>query len=79
MNRNFQNLGQYIDARKKEIMKANPFFYSLPDKEREIVNSIAMQIPISCETVARIYLIYGGSDRQKTLDFILKEYGFTLK
>lgn len=63
-------------AMKKAMEKAYPFWNSLSDKEKEIVNSIAIQIPISCEDVATIFLIQGHSDRQKTINYIYKQYGF---
>ena len=67
-----------MESIEKEMKKAYPFWNSLSDKEKEIVNSIAMQIPISCEDVATIFVIHGKSDRQKTIIYIYKQYGFVV-
>ena len=64
-----------MNSIEEEIRKAYPFWYSLSNKEKEIVNSIAIQIPISCEDVAIIFLLH-GEDRQKTVDCIYQKYGF---
>ena len=67
-----------MDSIEKEMKKAYPFWNSLSDKEKEIVNSIAIQIPIMCEDVAAIFLIHGNSDRQKTINYIYQQYGFVV-
>ena len=61
----------------REIIKENPSWYSLTDKEKEIVDSIAIQIPIRCEEVARIFINYGG-DMQKIKEYFLMRYGWKL-
>lgn len=67
-----------MDSIEKEMKKAYPFWSSLSDKEKEIVDGIAMQIPIRCEDVATIFLLHGRADRQKTIDYIKRQYGFTV-
>ncbi len=65
-----------MDSIRKEMRKLYPFWNSLSVEEKRIVNNIAMQIPISCEDVATIFLIHGNSDTQKTIDYIKAQYGF---
>ena len=65
-----------IERIEKEIEKAYPFWNRLSVKEKEIVNSIAMQLPISCEDVAIMFLTYCDSDRQRTANYIYQKYGF---
>lgn len=59
--------------------KANPFFYSLSDEEKEFVNGIAMQLPISCEDVAKIFIIRGNGNKEITKRFLYTEYGFIIE
>lgn len=61
-----------------EIMKSHPFLNSLSEKEKEIVLNIAAVIPLSSESVATIFVIHGGLDRQKTIDYIRMQYGFVI-
>lgn len=65
-------------AIKKAIKKAYPDWSSLSYGQKEIVNGIAMQLPISCEDVAKIF-IYCDSDRQKTIDYLRQQYGFVVE
>lgn len=60
---------------KEEIKKAYPVFSSLTEQEKRIVINIAMQIPLSCEDVATIF-IHEDSNRKKTVDYIYKNYRF---
>lgn len=59
--------------------KEYPFWKTLTEKEKEIVNSIAIQTPISCETVATIFRLQGDSDKQKTIDYLYKQYGYFIE
>lgn len=61
----------------REVIKENPSWYSLTDKEKEIVDSIAIQIPIRCEEVARIFINCGG-DMQKIKEYFLIWCGWKL-
>ena len=70
-------LGQKITS--ETVKKANPFFYSLSDEEKEFVNGIAMQLPISCEDVARIFVIRGNGNKEITKRFLYTEYGFIVE
>ena len=67
-----------IEKKLKRNKEAYPFWNSLSDKEKEIVNSIAMQIPISCEDVAVMFLVHCDSDRQRTANYIYQRYGFVV-
>lgn len=69
---------EYVKELKKELIKEYPYWSSLSDNEKEIVNSIAMQIPISCEEVAAIFIHHGMSDKQKTIEYIYRQYGFVV-
>lgn len=71
-----KELVKELEACKKELLKEYPYWSSLSDDEKEIVNSIAMQIPISCEEVAVIFIHHGMSDKQKTIEYIYRQYGF---
>ena len=59
------------------LITVYPKFYSLQDKDREIVNKISEQIPLSCETVAGIYLNCQCSIR-KTTEYIFWVYGYVV-
>lgn len=61
------------------MKKAYPFWNSLSYKEKEIVNSIAMQLHISCESVAKIFLLHGSADKKKTIEYIYKQYGLVVR
>ena len=62
-----------------EIAKSYPLWNGLSEKEKEIVSSISRKIPIGCESVAKIFVIYGGSDKQATMDYLRKKYGFVME
>lgn len=64
---------------KKEKRELYPSWNRLSEEEKEIVNSIAMQIPISCADVAIIFMLYCDSDRQRTVDYIYQQYGFVVE
>ena len=59
----------------QEMKKLYPFWNSLTEKEKQIVEDIAMQLPISCEDVSHIFVINDGSII-KTLDYLKREYSF---
>ena len=59
----------------QEMKKLYPFWNSITEKEKQIVEDIAMQLPISCEDVAHIFVINDGSII-KTLDYLKREYSF---
>lgn len=61
------------------MRKLYPSWNRLTEEEKEIVNSIAMQIPISCEDVATIFILHGDSDKQKTIEYIYLQYGFVIE
>jgi hypothetical protein len=64
----------------ERLMKAvYPYWNCLTDEEKEIVNNIAIQIPISCENVAEIFILHGTLDKQKTIDYIYKQYRFIIE
>lgn len=62
----------------KTIEKFYPSWSKLSESDKKIVNSIAMQIPISCEDVAKIFISYGGSNVDATIDYIKRQYGFVV-
>lgn len=61
------------------VAKEYPIWNTLTEKEKEIVKSIAIQIPLSCETVATIFVLQAGSDRQKTIDYLYEQYGYFIE
>ena len=61
----------------KEIRESYPFWSKLSSEQKEIVNNIAMQIPISCEDVAAIFTFY-NSDRQEVIKYFKKKYGYII-
>lgn len=61
----------------QEMKKLYPFWNSLIENEKQIVEDIAMQLPISCEDVAHIFVINDGSII-KTLDYLKREYSFSV-
>ncbi len=61
----------------KSILNAYPIFLSLENKDKEIVNKIAMQIPLSCETVAKIYKNC-SNDIGRTAEYIFWVYGYVI-
>ena len=63
----------------EKMHKSYPNWYRLSDEEKEIVNNIAMQIPISCEDVAIIFILFCDSDRKRTVDYIYQQYGFIIE
>ena len=65
-----------MDSIERMMKAAYPNWNRLTDEQKEIVNNIAMQIPISCEDVAAIFRLHGNSDEQKTIDYIYRQYGF---
>ena len=67
-----------MDSIEKAMKKVYPFWNDLTDEQQEIVNSIAMQIPISCEDVAHIFIRHGGLDRQQTINYIYRQYGYVV-
>lgn len=62
----------------KPILNAYTIFLSLDNKDKEIVNKIATQIPLSCETVAKIYK-QCSNDIIKTAEYIFWVYGYVIK
>lgn len=60
-----------------KVGKQYPSWNMLTDEQKQIVNSIAMQIPVSCENVATIFISH-GQDRQKTIDCIRELYGYVV-
>ena len=67
-----------MNSIEKEMKKLYPFWNSLTEEQKVLVNDIAMQIPISCEDVATIFITHGCLDRQKTIEYIYKQYGFVI-
>lgn len=65
-----------IEKEMRKLYKLYPSWNKLSENGKEIVNSIAMQIPISCEDVATIFITHGCLDKQKTIEYIYKQYGF---
>ena len=61
----------------RDLIKENPSWYSLTYTEKEIVKSIAIQLPIKWDEVARIFIMYGG-DMQKIKEYFLMCYGWKL-
>lgn len=62
----------------KEMKKLYPSWNKLSEDDKKIVSNIAMQIPISCEDVATIFLLHGGSNVEATIEYIEKQYGFVI-
>lgn len=50
----------------------------LSEDEKKIASHIAMQIPISCDDVAHIFLMHCNSDIDATIGYIAKRYGFVV-
>lgn len=61
----------------RDLQKQYPSWYGLTDDEKEIVKCIAIQLPISCEEVARIFTILGG-DMKQIREYIYLHYGFVV-
>lgn len=55
-----------------------PAWNKLSSDEKIIVNHIARQIPLSCEHVARIFILVGNSNIKETEDYIFKQYGYVV-
>lgn len=68
-----------MDSIEKIMRKLYPWWNGLTEEEKRIVNNIAMQTPISCEDVAKIFILHGDSDEQKTINYIDQQYGFIIK
>lgn len=68
-----------MDSIERLMKAAYPYWNQLTDEEKKIVDNIAMQIPISCEDVAHIFIRHGNSDKQKTINYIYKIYGFDIE
>lgn len=67
-----------MNSIEKTIEKFYPSWSKLSGSDKKIVNSIAMQIPISCDDVAHIFLMHCNSDIDATIVYIAKRYGFVV-
>lgn len=78
MEINIMNFEKECESFENEMKKLYPIYYRLSEEQKCIVSDIASRLPISCESVATIFLIYGKSDRKTTMDYIRNEYGFVM-